>query len=64
MSRHFAEALILYKHWQPYAKRYWMSFGLGGSAGYIISFKGHEEQEFKCSHRAGKEILNMAKEVN
>ena len=63
MSRHFVEAVIKEKGWQPYIATQWLDFGKQ-KGGYIITFKGHTQHEFKCSFKVGKEILELARSRN
>lgn len=58
MTRHFVEAIIRDKHWQPYIESHWIDFGRQ-TGGAIISFKGHEQHKFKCSNKVALEILNL-----
>lgn len=71
MSRRFVEAIIRDNGWQPYIKSHWLDFGRQGKryipstgrGGVIITFKGHEQHEYKCSHKTAKEILDLAKGI-
>ena len=60
MTRRFVEAVIS-KGWEPYIKGHSIDFRRRRSQ-TIITFKGHEEHEYKCSSKTAQEILNMAKE--
>lgn len=62
MTRHFVEAVITQKGWQPYIESHWIDFGRQ-RGGAIITFKGHEQHEFKCSNKTASEILALAKKV-
>jgi len=56
MTRRFVEAAIG-KGWEPYTKSHWLDFNKQ-RGGVIITFRGHEQHEFKCSHKVAREILN------
>jgi len=60
MTRHFVEAVITQKGWQPYTIRHWIDFGKQ-RGGQIITFKNHTDHEFKCSNKTASEILALAK---
>lgn len=62
MPRHLVEALIRTHNWEPYIDSHWMDFG-SSRGGVIITFKGHTQHKFKCSHKVASEILAMGKEV-
>ena len=55
MTRHFVDAVIK-KGWHPYIKSHWLDFDRQRS-GVIITFKDHEQHEYKCSHKTANEIL-------
>lgn len=59
MSRHFVEAVIRDKGWRPYINGHWINFNKQ-RGGVIITFKGHEQHEYKCSHKTAKEILALS----
>ena len=58
MTRHFVDAVVKQKGWKPYIAGGWIDFGTQ-RGGVIITFKGHEAHEYKCSYKTGKEILNL-----
>ena len=60
MTRHFVEAVITQKGWRPYIISHWIDFGRQ-RGGVIITFKEHEQHEFKCSNKTASEILALAK---
>ena len=57
MSRKLVNAVIEIKGWQPYIKSHWMELGSKSKAGVIVTFKDHEQHEYKCSYNTAKEIL-------
>ena len=60
MSRHFVEAVIRDKGWHPYIKGHFIDFRKG-KGGAVITFKDHEQHEYKCSNKVASEILALAK---
>ena len=55
MNRRFVDAVIA-KGWEPYIKSHWIELGRH-RGGVIITFKEHEEHEYKCSQSIAEEIL-------
>lgn len=55
MTRRFIDAVIK-KGWQPYIKSHWLDLGKQRS-GVVLTFRGHEEHEYKCSQKTANEIL-------
>ena len=55
IPRRFVEAVIK-KGWKPYIKNHWMDLAKQRS-GVIITFKEHEQHEYKCSYKIANEIL-------
>lgn len=62
MTRHFVEAVIRDKHWIPYINSHWINFRTQ-RGGVIITFKDHEQHEYKCSNKVAFEILELAKGI-
>lgn len=60
MTKHFVEAVIRDKGWQPYIESHWINFGKQ-TGGAIITFKDHTENKFKCSNKVASEILRLNK---
>uniref|UniRef100_A0A6M3Y3Z5 Uncharacterized protein n=1 Tax=viral metagenome TaxID=1070528 RepID=A0A6M3Y3Z5_9ZZZZ len=61
IPRHFVDAVIKDKGWKPYIKGHWMMLGSKSRGGVIITFKDHEQHEYKCSYKTATEIINSAK---
>ena len=59
MTRHFVDAVIRDKGWQPYIGGHWIDFGRQ-RGGVIITFKDHEQHEYKCSHKVAEEIIKQS----
>lgn len=57
MTRRFVDALIK-KGWEPYISADWMVIGSKPRGGVVITFKGHEQHEYKCSRKIAREILS------
>lgn len=56
MTRHFVDVVVRELHWQPYIKGYWLDL-CRNRGGAIITFKGHEAHEYKCSQKVATEIM-------
>jgi len=55
ITRHLVDVLKSQKGWKPYIKGYWLDFNKQ-RGGVIITFKGHESFEYKCSYKVAEEI--------
>ena len=60
ISRHFVDVLIREKHWEPYIKSHWLDIRQD-KAGVTLTFKGHEQHEYKCSYAVATEIISSFK---
>ena len=58
----FINAVITKRGWRPYIKGHWFDVGTTQS-GVIISFKGHENIQYKCSCELYEDLKKRFEEV-
>jgi hypothetical protein len=61
ITREFVDTVVKERNWKPYIKEHWIDF-TSGKAGVIITFKDHEQYEYKCSYKIASDIIKLYKE--